>query len=661
VGLDLYNENLTERIVFRLRITFGIIVFLLGITALIGAGMLYRLKTSQQQAITYSVPKLAESQKLVSFLTTITDQSARLSTASSGDRVMHLSTSLIQHRNELLVLLESESNNSDSGRTLSQQLRKPLNDLEMSLREIIPLKLELVRIEDKFQAEMSGVELIHITLNEIIEPLVSDLAQSVNRTLDSAALRAPFTTSNNRLKQKINQQHRLLELSHRMSALLDIVGQLSSVNTIEQHENLVARLSLRFNNIPQYLLAIEDKESRKKIVTLFEKLRVITVGQSGLLHDLSEHHNLRLQFEELHVDQTRIVEEIAAIADLVVARATKDIDDATTTFDRNLTGIVSTASLVGVALILLVIFVILNVVEKQINRRMSKLTSAVMDIAGGDTEREVGITGSDEIGTMARALEVFKQNARELHRSNKELELFAYAASHDLKSPLKAIQQLAQWTIEDSEDQLSAESMSNLEELLKRSNRLSVLQSDLLEYAQAGRANESVDELNLVEMVDELADHLAPDGKFSITVSKAPTGLYTWITPLRQILLNLINNAIKHHDRGTGCIEVSAFADNERLTVSVIDDGPGIPKQYHNRIFDLFEKLESKDRVEGSGLGLSMVQKMIEQSNGSISIVSDPVSSETDVSGADSSRGCTFTFDWPLATEFIEEHRAVGF
>ena len=335
----------------------------------------------------------------------------------------------------------------------------------------------------------------------------------------------------------------------------------------------------------------------------------------------------------------------------MAVQSTTDINDATSQFNRRLTTIIVMISLLCLAILMLISYVNHYVVEKQINQRMSKLTKAIIDITQNNELVAVGISGCDEIGVMAEALEVFKQNAKELQRSNRELENFAYAASHDLRSPLTAIQQLAQWTMEDSADQLTEDSKNNLEELLARIERLSKLQSDLLEYAKLGTADKSFGVINIIDIVGVLAKDLDPYNKFNIRVEQdgdSLTGIdnanypiYTWITPLRQVLLNLINNSIKHHDKLTGNIIITATTKRGKLFVTLRDDGPGIPVKYHDKVFGLFEKLEGRGTTSGSGLGLSMVQKLIEQCGGSISIMSNPKKA----------RGCTFIFDVPLITD----------
>ncbi len=105
--------------------------------------------------------------------------------------------------------------------------------------------------------------------------------------------------------------------------------------------------------------------------------------------------------------------------------------------------------------------------------------------------------------------------------------------------------------------------------------------------------------------------------------------------PIQQILFNLIGNAIKHHDKKTGCVEVSVEELGNNLQFTVRDDGPGIPSQFHDQIFHMFQTLKPRDQVEGSGMGLAMMRKHIEIAGGKITLESAE------------GQGCTFRFTWP--------------
>jgi signal transduction histidine kinase len=105
--------------------------------------------------------------------------------------------------------------------------------------------------------------------------------------------------------------------------------------------------------------------------------------------------------------------------------------------------------------------------------------------------------------------------------------------------------------------------------------------------------------------------------------------------PLQQILINLISNAIKHHDKKEGRIEVSVQDLGAMFRFSVKDDGPGIPEQYHEQIFGMFQTLKPRDQVEGSGMGLAMVRKHVDVAGGVLTLESDV------------GEGSTFSFTWP--------------
>jgi signal transduction histidine kinase len=109
--------------------------------------------------------------------------------------------------------------------------------------------------------------------------------------------------------------------------------------------------------------------------------------------------------------------------------------------------------------------------------------------------------------------------------------------------------------------------------------------------------------------------------------------------PLQQILMNLISNAIKHHDKTKGCIKVTVEDDGAMYTFAVEDNGPGIPAQFHEQVFKMFQTLKPRDRVEGSGMGLAMVRKNIEVFGGTIKLES--------AEGG----GSVFCFTWPKAQQ----------
>jgi len=211
------------------------------------------------------------------------------------------------------------------------------------------------------------------------------------------------------------------------------------------------------------------------------------------------------------------------------------------------------------------------------------------------------------------------EQAQDLLRSNEELEQFAYVASHDLKAPLRGIENLVSWIEEDLESSLTGETRTNMDLLKSRVQRLENLLDDLLAYSRAGRGETSNDLVDIRELIGELVLLVSPPQGFSIVGGETLPTLRTPRAPLTQVLQNLISNAIKHHDHpANGHVWVEAVALPDAIEFIVTDDGPGIPERFHERVFGMFQTLKPRDEVEGSGMGLAIVKKLIDRQSGTI-------------------------------------------
>lgn len=229
---------------------------------------------------------------------------------------------------------------------------------------------------------------------------------------------------------------------------------------------------------------------------------------------------------------------------------------------------------------------------------------------------------------------------RDLHenllRSNKDLEQFAYVASHDLKAPLRAIQVLADWLQEDLADYNEGDVQENIGLLNKRAARLSNLLDDLLAYSRAGRQGEAPTDIDLRELVEEVAD-LTGHGDTQVVGWEGDfiAQLQTDHAALHQVMRNLIGNAIKHHP-GPDCrVRVSAKKLDALVEVTIEDNGEGIAPEFAEKIFQMFQTLKPRDEVEGSGMGLAIVKRLVNHHGGEIWI-------ETPASGV----GAAFKFTW---------------
>jgi signal transduction histidine kinase len=229
-----------------------------------------------------------------------------------------------------------------------------------------------------------------------------------------------------------------------------------------------------------------------------------------------------------------------------------------------------------------------------------------------------------------------RANNKRLARSNRDLEDFAYVASHDLRAPLSGIDSAAKWLTQDLQEGLSDGSKKLLGLMRNRINRMEKLLDDLLAYSRAGRTDTAINQTNVSDMFENIVAILNPPAHIRVRVEGLLPVIVTASAQLEQVLRNLINNAIKHHDKASGEVVLSAKRVGDLIEFTVRDDGPGILPQFHDRIFVLFQTLKRRDEVEGSGMGLALVKKLVEQQNCSISVHSQG-----------NGTGTEFSFQWP--------------
>ena len=227
------------------------------------------------------------------------------------------------------------------------------------------------------------------------------------------------------------------------------------------------------------------------------------------------------------------------------------------------------------------------------------------------------------------------QRTQELVQRNQDLDRFAYVASHDLKSPLRAIDNLAHWIAQDTRELLPAASQEHLRKMRSRIKRMEKLLDDLLAYSRSARHQYPTELVDTAQLIDDIVNLLAIPEAFTITTEAPLPVLVTARVPLEVVLRNLLANAIKHHARVDGKVLVAADDQGDMIEFTVQDDGPGIAEKHHTRIFEIFQTLQPRDVMEGSGMGLAIVKRFVESRGGTIRVAS--------VEG----QGATFRFTWP--------------
>jgi PAS domain S-box-containing protein len=227
------------------------------------------------------------------------------------------------------------------------------------------------------------------------------------------------------------------------------------------------------------------------------------------------------------------------------------------------------------------------------------------------------------------------RTAKLLQKRNEELDRFAYIVSHDLKAPLRAIANLSEWIEEDLAGILPEENQQQMSLLRGRVQRMENLIKGLLEYSRVGRDSVNIEIVDTGALIEEVIDSIDPPDSFTIVLPENPPTFPCKRLLLSQVFANLIGNAVKHHDRPDGRIQISVNRDGLFYEFAVRDDGPGIAPEYHEKIFGIFQTLGNSEDASNTGIGLTIVKKIVETEGGTISLESNE------------GEGTTFRFTWP--------------
>lgn len=310
-------------------------------------------------------------------------------------------------------------------------------------------------------------------------------------------------------------------------------------------------------------------------------------------------------------------------------------------------------ALLLVALVVFAVFMAFGL-QGLISRPILALAAKARQISDhADYSVRVQKPGNDEIGVLYdgfnEMLEQIQRRQGELERSNRDLDQFAYVASHDLKAPLRAISTLSAWIEEDLDDKISDDERDQLRLLRSRVQRMDSLIEGILQYSRAGRLATGIETVDTRQMVREIVDILSLPEGMEVTLSSDLPVLETRKLRLEQVIQNLISNAVKyHHDPARGQIEIGCRREDDgRWCFWVQDDGPGIAEEHHERVFLMFQTLQPRDRVESTGLGLSLVTKLVEEEGGRVSLVSSE------------GEGARFEFTWSARPGSIENPKVL--
>jgi signal transduction histidine kinase len=206
---------------------------------------------------------------------------------------------------------------------------------------------------------------------------------------------------------------------------------------------------------------------------------------------------------------------------------------------------------------------------------------------------------------------------------------------------MRAIKTLIDWISTDYAEKLDDEGKDQMKLLVNRVDRLHRLLEGVLEYSRIERIREPIVPINLNELVPDIIEAMAPPDHILVTIDSELPVIETEPLHIRQVFEHLISNAIRFMDKAQGFVKIQSSEDGDSWTFSITDNGPGIPEQHHEKIFKIFQTLAAKDQCETTGVGLTLVKKIVELYGGRVWVES--------ILG----QGSTFHFTWPK--HLIEE------
>ena len=277
-------------------------------------------------------------------------------------------------------------------------------------------------------------------------------------------------------------------------------------------------------------------------------------------------------------------------------------------------------------------------INAEVSRRIAQIRELAEQVVQGDYTVKIADAAQDNLGGLAISLNRMTQTLdasfSALQKRNQELDQFAYVASHDLKAPLRGVTTIVKWIEDELVAELSPQLRTYLNQMKGRLSRLEDLINGLLAYARVGRTAQTPETVAVAQLLHDVAELVVPP-EFTLRVSPDMPVLVTDRLGLGQVFTNLLSNAVKYHQRGAGHLEVTCRDTGSSYEFRVQDDGPGIAPEYHQKIFLLFQTLRDRHTAESTGIGLSIVQKIIDEHLGTIRVESTP------------GQGAGFIFTWP--------------
>jgi signal transduction histidine kinase len=294
-------------------------------------------------------------------------------------------------------------------------------------------------------------------------------------------------------------------------------------------------------------------------------------------------------------------------------------------------------SIVLTVLSVLVASMVMTFLIRRISQRIAKMVKIANSIASGNYGVQMKDPGSDELSALAFSLNHMSQelsnNIALLRTKNQELDQFAHIVSHDLKGPLRGIDNVVTWIEEDHKAELAPKLNEYLGIIKGRVSRAQNLIDGILSYARTDKELRDKELVDTKLLVEDIVQGVTANSKIKVEIGDLPT-ITTERIPFFQVMSNLVDNAIKYNDNDHPVVRIYCKETSSSYEFFIADNGPGIAEIYHKKIFVIFQTLNERDSFESTGVGLAIVRKILDARNEKITVNSEV------------GKGSIFAFTW---------------
>lgn len=629
-------------------------------SALYGGLGLKSLSQTQKEALQEIYPSVSNAQSLsleVSKLVLVLSTLSELDTKEELD----LKERAISRQQLTLRLLEQEAKTKVYSREFAAILLEQTKALDQDINQLFEIARKNNVLSGVLDQEINKLAR---TAEELIEISKGIQAQYGENLIEIAQeIDVAIDNNDNALSKELYDQFVDLNLGV-LDAVSDIrfrfetvrqeIFQLDDARSQEGMQSLRANIFLNLRIITNKIVRVKSKNIQNRIARKLYKLSNDLISGNNAFEILNKILKNKNKIKNLNIFAASKSEKISSNVDDFVIKINKLMEINIKKLDNKTYDIFYKLILIAALALIISIVIYVFYINNNILYRIAGVISATRSVTNGNFLNPISISGNDEITELEVAVEGFRLNALrlseaelelknyadDLKRSNQDLEQFAYVTSHDLRAPLRGLDALSDWIIDDMEEGNNNEVRENVLRLKARISRMDSLLSGILQYSRAGHGSETKTTFELKPIVQGIFNDLNTENTFSLEFVSDLETIWVESTFFHQILGNLITNAVKHHEKLKGRIRLELSLDGPNYKLFVEDDGPGIPENMRERIFKIFQTLKPRDELEASGIGLALVKRIVDRQRGRVLV------SESSKLG-----GAKFIVMWPYETK----------